>query len=309
MRVSICTPTFNRRPFFASLIACVAEQTYDHAWIEWIIADDGTDPIEDLVSEIPYVKYIKLEREEDGSPMPLGEKRALMHSYCTGDVIVNMDDDDYYPPSRVAHAVTELVAGRKATGALIAGCSELHVVSPAGMLYQFGPYRDNHATAATFAYFRELLDTTAYRADDVVGEEKAFLQGYTLPVTPLDPRLTILVFMHPHNTINRQVLVDAGDRARVAPSPLSIADFFDVPATRERVVAFYANELPHLLAAYRPGEPARKKYVHLITQLKERVFTLEAAHAQLAVENTVLRRQLQDKQDIIQRLFAKLKTT
>ena len=46
--VSICTPTFNRRPFFEGLLTCVKEQDYPHEKIEWIIIDDGTDKIEDI---------------------------------------------------------------------------------------------------------------------------------------------------------------------------------------------------------------------------------------------------------------------
>ena len=55
--VSICTPTFNRRPFIPFLIKCIAAQTYPKSRIEWIIIDDGTDPISDLVEAIDNVKY------------------------------------------------------------------------------------------------------------------------------------------------------------------------------------------------------------------------------------------------------------
>ena len=55
--VSICTPTFNRRPFIPFLIKCIAAQTYPKSRIEWIIIDDGTDPIGDLVEAIDNVKY------------------------------------------------------------------------------------------------------------------------------------------------------------------------------------------------------------------------------------------------------------
>lgn len=291
-------------------MACVDSQEYDRSRIEveWVIADDGTDPIGDLVADRADVTYVRLAPQEGGAPMALGAKRQMMHAHCTGDVMLNMDDDDYYPPTRVAHAVERLEQGRAATGALIAGCSELHVVAPDGKLYQFGPYRDNHATAASFAYYRAFLERATYCAEDTVGEERAFLAAYTLPLTQLDPRQTILVFMHPHNTLNRQVLIDAGDRARVAPSPLAIRDFFGDITDQERVLAFYRDALPPALAAYRPGEPANKQHVHIIAKLKERIFALEAAQAQLGVENTILRRQVADKQDVITKLFDKLKS-
>jgi cellulose synthase/poly-beta-1,6-N-acetylglucosamine synthase-like glycosyltransferase len=57
--VSICTPTFNRRPFYPIIIECFNKQTYPKDKIEWIIIDDGTDKIEDLVKDIPQVKYFK----------------------------------------------------------------------------------------------------------------------------------------------------------------------------------------------------------------------------------------------------------
>ena len=41
--VSICTPTFNRRPFIPYMIKCFEHQTYPKDRMEWIIIDDGTD--------------------------------------------------------------------------------------------------------------------------------------------------------------------------------------------------------------------------------------------------------------------------
>jgi len=56
--VSICTPTFNRRPFIPFMIKCFEQQTYPKDRIEWIIIDDGTDPIVDLVTHIKQVKDV-----------------------------------------------------------------------------------------------------------------------------------------------------------------------------------------------------------------------------------------------------------
>ena len=101
--VSVCTPTFNRRPFITTMIKCFENQTYPRNRMEWIIIDDGTDKIEDIVSHIPYIKYFKYDEK-----MTLGKKRNLLNKKATGDIIVYMDDDDYYPPERVSHAVTTL---------------------------------------------------------------------------------------------------------------------------------------------------------------------------------------------------------
>ena len=89
--VSICTPTFNRRPFIPYMIKCFQHQDYPKERMEWIIIDDGTDKIEDLVKDIPEVKYFSYETK-----MPLGEKRNIMHEKSKGSIIVYMDDDDYF---------------------------------------------------------------------------------------------------------------------------------------------------------------------------------------------------------------------
>ena len=50
--VSVCTPTYNRRPFIPSMLKCFEHQTYPKERIEWIIIDDGTDKIDDLVKNL-----------------------------------------------------------------------------------------------------------------------------------------------------------------------------------------------------------------------------------------------------------------
>ena len=47
--VSVCTPTFNRRPFIPYMIKCFNHQDYPKDRMEWIIIDDGTDKIEDII--------------------------------------------------------------------------------------------------------------------------------------------------------------------------------------------------------------------------------------------------------------------
>ena len=59
--VSVCTPTYNRRPFIPNMLRCFKHQDYPMNKMEWIILDDGSDPIEDLIlTNLPQIKYIKL---------------------------------------------------------------------------------------------------------------------------------------------------------------------------------------------------------------------------------------------------------
>ena len=74
-------------------------------------------------------------------------------------------------------------------------------------MYKFGPYGENHATAGTFAFKRELLKETRYNDDAEIAEEKAFLKNYTVPLVQLDPMKAILVFAHQENTFDKRRLL------------------------------------------------------------------------------------------------------
>ena len=203
--VSICTPTFNRRPFIKSMIECFNHQTYPKDRMEWIIIDDGTDKIEDLVKDIPQVKYFSYDEQ-----MVLGKKRNIMHEKSIGEILVYMDDDDYYPPERVSHAVEMLLSHPKS---LCAGSSEMYIYfKHISKMYQFGPYGAKHGTAGTFAFKRELLKDHSYNNDHAIGEEKEFLKDYTVPFVQLEPKKTILVFSHIHNTFDKKILLQNMDK-------------------------------------------------------------------------------------------------
>jgi len=201
--VSVCTPTYNRRIFIPQLIKCFEKQTYPKQLMEWIIIDDGEDSVEDLFKGVECVKYFRVEEK-----MKLGRKRNFMHEKSKGDIIVYMDDDDYYPPDRVNHAVNRL---RSQPRAMAAGSSIVYIYfNDLEKIYQFGPYGPMHATAGTFAFKKELLKETKYDDDAELAEEKAFLKNYTVPLIQLDPTKAILVFAHQYNTFDkRKLLVNA----------------------------------------------------------------------------------------------------
>ena len=109
--------------------------------------------------------------------MKLGRKRNFMHEKSKGEILVYMDDDDYYPPDRVNHAVNRL---RSQPRAFAAGSSIVYIYfNDLDKIYQFGPYGPMHATAGTFAFKRELLKQTSYDDNAEIAEEKQFLKNYT----------------------------------------------------------------------------------------------------------------------------------
>lgn len=259
--VSVCTPTFNRRPFIPTVIQCFNHQLYPKERMEWIIIDDGTDKIEDLVSAHPNVKYFK-----SSEKMTLGKKRNLMHANACGDIIVYMDDDDYYPPERVSHAVEALMMN---PNVLCAGSSEIYIYfKHLDSLMQFGPYGPNHATAGTFAFRRELLQHTRYNDEACLAEERFFLKDYTIPMIQLDPTKVILVFSHNHNTFDKRKLLVNANPAFVKQTTKTLDDFIRGP-TELFFKKFFITEMDAMLEAYAPGIPQMKPDVIEQTKVLE----------------------------------------
>ena len=259
--VSVCTPTFNRRPFIPIMFECFKNQTYPKNRIEWIIVDDGTDKIKDLIdsSNIPEIKYFSIDKR-----LSLGEKRNFMHSKTSGSIIVYMDDDDYYPPCRIAHAVESLQNNKTA---LCAGSSELYVYfNHIKKMYQSGPFNPNHATAGTFAFKRELLDITRYNDESHVAEERDFLKNYTIPMVQLDPIKTILVFSHNHNSFDKKKLLDGPPNPCFKESTKKVEDFIIYDYESE-IKKFFTKSMDGLLKNYKQGEPSMKPEV--LKQIKE----------------------------------------
>ena len=258
--VSVCTPTFNRRPFVEMMIKCFDSQDYPKNKMEWIIIDDGSDPIEDIVGSHPSVKYFKYDDK-----MTLGKKRNIMHKKSCGDIIVYMDDDDYYPPDRVSHAVERLMGN---PSALCAGSSEMYIYFKDNKdkckMVQFGPYGPDHATAGTFAFKRKLLKDTQYNEEACLAEEREFLKNYTVPFVQLDPLKTILVFSHSHNTFDKRTLLEnmAGNQY-INYSTKRVEDFIK----DKDVIKFFVEDLEDKLNAYEPGNIKMKPDV--LKQMKE----------------------------------------
>ena len=259
--VSVCTPTFNRRPFIPMMLKCFLHQDYPRTRIEWIIVDDGTDPIEDLIiaSKISQIKYFRKEKK-----MPLGEKRNYMHSKVKGSIIVYMDDDDYYPPERISHAVDMLTSNKHA---LCAGSSEIYIYfKHIQKMYQSGPYGPNHSTAGTFAFKTELLKHTSYENNAALAEEKHFLKNYTIPFVQLDPLKTILVFSHEHNTFDKRRLLENVHPDYFKESSKTVDMFIRKPIEHP-IMQFFMHDIDKLLKSYRFGEPDMKPDV--LKQIKE----------------------------------------
>lgn len=228
--VSVLTPTYNRRKFLPSLIECYKAQDYPLTSMEWIIVDDGEDCVKDVfeLTGIPNIRYIRLEEK-----LLIGAKRNILNREAKGSILVAMDDDDYYSPKRVSHAVQRLTSSPLE----VAGSSLIYLYySDVKQIYKVGPYGETHATNGTMAWKKEYTHTHSYDETVAFAEERSFLVNYTTPLVQLDPLQVMLVMSHSDNTFSKKHMRD-GRNPFVKPSNLKLSQFIASPSLR----AFYES--------------------------------------------------------------------
>jgi glycosyltransferase involved in cell wall biosynthesis len=232
--VSIITPTYNRARFIPILIECVLHQDYPKHRMEWIVYDDGSEPVEHLFKNVkkvfPNFKYIYNEEK-----LNIGAKRNRLNKESTGSIIVAFDDDDYYPPQRVSHVIQKF---KQNPTYELAGSSEIYMYyTDIKTIYCLGPYNKNHATNGTMAWRKSYALKNSYDETVTHAEEKSFLESYRNPMIQLDPMKVMLVMSHDENTFNKIAMREQTDNPFVKKTHLKLNYFIKQGPIRK----FYAD--------------------------------------------------------------------
>jgi glycosyltransferase involved in cell wall biosynthesis len=218
--VSVLTPTRDRREFLPQLIRYFQGQTYPADRMELIIVDDGSDRVDDLIPDDPRIRYEALDIR-----VPLGTKRNRLAELAKGEILVHMDDDDYYPPDRVERAVKVL----EETDAEVVGKSELAFWDlDTRSIHQYPRIGPKHACAGTMAYRKSYWDKRKF-APDPHTEERQFLANFDAKLVQFDcePWEVLLCISHGGNILPKNT--------GLPKLPLTLADIIPDPETR----AFY----------------------------------------------------------------------
>jgi len=208
-QVSIVTITqYSRFPNLKLLYHMIQRQQYIQIK-EWVIVEGSQD--EDLHDKnvINITEFINEKMEQTDIEMrlivpesivPLSNLRNIGNDNCKGDIIVCMDDDDYYPPTRVPYAVKMLNQYNRE----IAGCSGMYIYDYSqDILYKFHGFHNNHSTNNCFAYKKSYLKTHRYAEGLNYAEEASFTNGFQEPMIQLHPEKCIVVSRHGTNTVDK----------------------------------------------------------------------------------------------------------
>lgn len=204
--VSVVCPTYERRIFLPHLIKMFHGQTYPQALMELIILDDSSNSNQDIVDSLDINKNIKYVHMTEH--VALGKKRNMINNMATGEYIVCFDDDDYYPPERVSHAVMKMSQSKEH----LSGTDILYIYyTHLDKIYQLGPYPSiNYASNGTLAYSKEYLKTHSHDDTSLYKEEEKFMNDFKEPLAKLDSFKTILCISHDKNTFDKKPIIKYG---------------------------------------------------------------------------------------------------
>jgi len=100
--LSLITPTVDREWLLPLTYEGLCHQTYD-SW-EWWVCDTSWRPSPFLSKlQDPRVHYVFQK-----TPLSIGNKRNILLDRCQGDIIVHIDDDDYYAPDYLERMIKAL---------------------------------------------------------------------------------------------------------------------------------------------------------------------------------------------------------
>lgn len=218
--VSLFTPTRNRARLLPLLERCLLAQTYPRCRLEWVIVDDSDAGEPRFLPQ--QDQGLRVRQLHLAPPLPIGAKRNLAADLCQGLIIVNCDDDDFYPPERVEHAVQALLSR---PDHLVAGSSQLPIQFwDRDELWTSGPFAVGHATAGTLAYRRVMLERHRHDPSARRAEEQGFLAGFSLPMLQLDPWRTTVLMAHRGNTVDKSMMLRWPRETRMQRSDRRLAE-------------------------------------------------------------------------------------
>ena len=172
--VSVLTITKDRRAFMPLAKYSYMIQSYPEDKLEWVIVDDGDDPIEDTLIGVPNVKYVRCEQG-----MTISQKRNLAVENAMYDVLVTMDDDDVYPNNSVLHRVAMLLKepAKECGFCTTIPCYDVTKFSSFMNVPPITLPMSERVSEATLVFTRKFWEEGHFDNSVHVGEGNAFIRG------------------------------------------------------------------------------------------------------------------------------------
>ena len=193
--VSIIVPTRDRAFFTENVLRNFYRQTYPQKRMELLIYEDGAPSMKE---HLPKDKRIKYHHSKSKTPLSIGKKRNKLCSLAKGEIIVQMDDDDFYPPTCVSHIVKSLTPKK-------------YEVACLDDLYVYDLKHDKTIAHVKLrnpthilGFKKSYLNRHKFRNEDRVCEESFFLERGKTKITTAEGKKCLLMIAHYTNVSEKE---------------------------------------------------------------------------------------------------------
>jgi hypothetical protein len=199
--VSIVTLTRDRRVFMPLAKYSYMIQSYPEDKLEWVIVDDGDDPIEDTLFGVPNVRYIRCDTK-----LTISQKRNLGVRESLYDIVAFMDDDDVYPNNSIIHRTAMMLKEPKKECAFCTTipCYDITSYSSFMNVPPMTLEQSKRVSEATLIFTKKFWEERGFQDDVQIGEADAFIHGREHMCRELSPQDVIVSLVHPKNTSARR---------------------------------------------------------------------------------------------------------
>ena len=186
--VSCIMATENRPRFVHQAIRCFLRQTRTNA--ELIIVDNGRPGVEELTHGLVNVRYV---RAPEG--MTLGSKLNLGAERARGRILQKLDDDDFYHPTFLEHAVAGLKGADRGRTIVAWDCFLVLLAGDRDVRFSGHGW----AAGASLCFYREVWERTQFR-DVPSAVDQWFLNDAQAEVRKVCKPELLMVVRHGLNT-------------------------------------------------------------------------------------------------------------
>ena len=208
-KVTLVTLTRNRKHLFKLAVYNYKTSTYPKDKLEWLIYDTSNDDekVEDYLPPKEERESLNISYYHNNALISIGESRSRACELAKNEIIVFMDDDDYYFPESVVTRVNTLVnSGKQIVGVrILASLSINKIVS---YINSSGIYSSvqTSVSPATLCFYKSILsDKVKFTHENINECEELFKHIDLTQFKEISWENVIVALSHKNNTTNRNV--------------------------------------------------------------------------------------------------------
>lgn len=221
-KVSIITPTYERKKLFYMAIRNFQEFNYPKDKLEWIILDDSKESMKDIIPRDKRIHYIHVKNRYN-----IPKKRNVLVSYASSDIIMHMDDDDYYPPESILARV-KILLKYKDKGIECVGCSTIGIYNILNKFSTLSSDGDTALSEASMGYFKSFWEERGFDEEETTGEYRGFIFKRFEKIIDIPYSFVIIAFTHKTNTTDMRKIKENSLINKSNNKGITFYDTFDL---------------------------------------------------------------------------------